>query len=144
MTPKRGATPWPIRPNSTHRSRLRSARALTYRPNAVPVPAADHAGRAGRHRASGRGTGGRSGGAGRAAPAAKPAPPKTGLPYKAKVDFPPAPYTQVLAVRSEPNSNSAILARLPEGSIVTIVKVQGNWGAFKKGGWGSLTYIKPL
>jgi hypothetical protein len=77
-------------------------------------------------------------------PAAKPAPPKAGLPYKARVDFPPAPYTQVLAVRAEPSSSSEILARLPEGSIVTIVKVQGNWGAFKKGGWGSLTYIKPL
>jgi hypothetical protein len=75
-----------------------------------------------------------------------PPPPakKAALPYKGRVTFPAAPYVQVLAVRSGPGTNYPIIARLPDGSVVTVVKEQGNWGSFKKGGWSSLTYVKKV
>lgn len=75
------------------------------------------------------------------APAPKPA---AAIPYKGKVDFPPAPYVQVLAVRSGPSTNYPIIARLPEGSTVTVVKVQGSWGELSRGGWSSLSYVDKI
>ena len=69
---------------------------------------------------------------------------KAALPYKGRVTFPAAPYVQVLAVRSGPGTDYPIIARLPDGSVVTVVKEQGNWGSFKKGGWSSLTYVKKI
>src|SRR4051812_23283334 len=69
---------------------------------------------------------------------------KAALPFKGRVTFPAAPYVQVLAVRSGPGTNYPIIARLPDGSVVTVVKEQGNWGSFQKGGWSSLTYVKKI
>jgi len=75
-----------------------------------------------------------------------PPPPakKASVPYKGRVTFPAAPYVQVLAVRSGPGTGYPIIARLPDGSVVTITNVEGNWGEFARGGWSSLTYVKKL
>jgi len=77
--------------------------------------------------------------------AAAPAPkPKPSVPYRGIVDFPPAPYTQALNVRTGPGTNYAVLMVLPEGSRVTVVGVSGSWAQLKAGGWASTSYIKRV
>jgi len=74
-----------------------------------------------------------------------PAPkPKSQTPYYGIVDFPPAPYTQALNVRSGPGTNYPVVVVLPEGARVVVIELKGSWGRLKSGGWASTSYIRKI
>jgi uncharacterized protein YgiM (DUF1202 family) len=49
-----------------------------------------------------------------------------------------------LNVRSGPGTDYGVISSLPDGTSVSIVNQQGNWGELPNGGWVSLSWISGL
>ncbi len=68
--------------------------------------------------------------------------PNSGLPYQGTVTADPS-----LRLRENAGTDSATLANIPFGTVLTIVQIKNNWGKTTyngKTGWVSLDYIKPV